>query len=670
MAVDDGNSGTILEGLLTGDPQAIEIATLFANKDLKLIISPTVNGFLKGLSNKADFANFNLAGCSIDYFSEFNAKESNESENNSGISSDLIKEFAQAAETFVSRVSEIRASYIPPDLNNSTILFNSAGRLQSKKESYENAFMRMLGMPSDSDLKTNQYSDSVDNSIQLFYFSPDKTNDGKLTKLKATLGQVTGTDGSGSDFSHILAERRKVVDKENSEKRIFNFAEVVDNDIQLLEKIEIAKRLMKEAQGTPPEAPGDSSKITEAERLVAYHIPDQLFRFYYLKSIPIQDSSVYGCIIDSSKIIAKPFDTLSYQKINGIRPKTSLLETMIRIRLDRITGDPGIYAYDPEDPNSVVSGIMLTPQNVDQDRITEVECFLIQKLKRILYLLAEKYISDINAKQELYLKKKNESGATETGKPKPPPGPDNDAVVTESPYSPRLQQLEILKAKEDAVLFLLKDTSSSYGKGGSTSQYSSLDIQEGIIRTSSGFNDVLSGPLYSLLSHRSQQLEKAIKEGRQSLDSASAKNDNKSGKTMARGVDEKGFSFNPEDGSYTYHGICSEDFIIYSLALLIIEQDYLIGLLPYENRKNLGNTISNSIINTGGKNKDPYGVIDRLNKSPQEGGFPSVVDSVNALGILVATLYEEYIDYIKNQNLGLVEKIKNAIKAARDSSSE
>lgn len=669
MAVDDGTSGTVLEGLLIGDPQAVELATLFSNKDLKLIISPTVNGFLRGLSSKADFANFNIAGCSIDYLSEFTTKESNESENQSGINSALVKEFAQAAETFVKKVSEVRAPYIPPDLNNTTLRFNSAGISQSKMESYENAFMRMLGMPSDSDLKTSQYSNGADTSVQLFYFSPDKTNDGKLIKSKATLGQITGADGSGSDFSHILAERRKVVDKENSEKRIFNFAEVVDNDIQLSEKIEIAKRLMKEAEGTPPEAPGDSSKITEAERLIAYHIPDQLFRFYYLKSTPIQDSSVYGCIIDSSKIIAKPFDNSSYQKINGIKPKTSLLETIIRIRLDRITGDPGIYAYDSEDPNSAVSGITLTPQNVDQDRITEVECFLIQKLKRILYLLGEKYIEDIAAKQELYLKKKNEVGS-KSGTPKPPPGPDNKAVVDESPYSPRLQQLEILKAKEDAVLFLLKDTSSSYAKGGYSSQYSSLDIQEGIIRTSSGFNDILSGPLYSLLSHRSEQLDKAIKEGRQSLDSASAKNDNKSGKTMARGVDEKGFSSNPEDGSYTYHGICSEDFIVYSLALFIIEQDYLIGLLPYENRKNLANTISNSIINTGGKNKDPYGVLERLNKSPQEGGFPSVVDSVNALGILVATIYEEYIDYIKNQNLGLVEKIKSAIAAARQSGSE
>jgi hypothetical protein len=670
MAANDGISGTLFEGLLIGDEQAKLLATEFSNKNLK-IISPTVAGFLSGLKQESDFAGFNLAGCSIDYLSEFNKNPTNETEETSNISEALIKEFAESAVTFVNKVSDMRAPYIPVDLRNSAFLFGTDGRPQTKMESHENAFMRMLGLPSDADLKTSQNSGSLDPSLKLIYFSPEKTSNNKIVRELATLEQILGQDNSGPESSHILAERRKVIDQNNSEKRIYDFTQVSDNDIEYFG----LAQMVAEAKGTATENATDSSNITEIERIIAYHNPNDLYKVYYLKSIPIQDSSVYGCITDTTKIIAKPFDLISYQKFNGNKPKTSLLETIIRIRLDRITGNPGIYAYDPD---SQISGITVNPDNVDKDKITEVECFLIQKLKRILYLLAEKYIADINKKGEIYLKELKETGKisssatqpknpSDKGSDKPTGTTDQDPTIV--PYPPELEQLEILKAKEDAILFLLKDTSSSYSAGGANSQYSSLDIQEGIIRSSSGFGDILSGPLYSMLSHRSEQLDKLIKQKRQELDSAKAKNSGDGGQTTARSIGNNGLSLNPNQKTYTYYGICSEDFIVYTLAFLIIDQDYLIGLLPYENRKNLANTISNSILNTGGKNKDPYGVVERILKTPEQGGFPSVKDSVNALSILVSSLYEEYILYIKNQNAPQLQKLKETIDATRQPSS-
>lgn len=676
MAADDGTSGTLFEGLLIDNEQSKLLATEFSNKNLK-IVSPTVAGFLSGLKQEADFASFNLAGCSIDYLSEFNKNPTNETEETSNISEALLKEFAESAVTFVNKVSDMRAPYIPVDLKNSAFLFGTDGRPQTKMESHENTFMRMLGLPSDSDLKTSQNSGSSDSSLKLIYFSPNKN---KLVREFATLEQALG-DNSGSEFSHILSERRKVIDQNNSEKRIYDFTQVSDNDIEYLGLTEISKEIAR-TKGEAQEAAVDSSNITEPERILAYHNPDDLYKFYYLKSIPIQDSSIYGCITDTTKIIAKPFDLISYQKFNGNKPKTSLLETIIRIRLDRITGNPGIYAYDPD---SQISGITVDPQNVDKDKITEVECFLIQKLKRILYLLGEKYISDINKKEDAYLKELKETGkiSASATRPKNPSDKGSGAASgtagsagakttqdpTVVPYPSELETLEILKAKEDAILFLLKDTSSSYASGGPDSQYSSLDIQEGIIRTSSGFGDTLSGPLYSMLSHRSEQLGKLIKQKRQELDSAKAKNTGNGGQTTSRSIGNNGLSLNPDQKTYTYYGVCSEDFIVYTLAFLIIDQDYLIGLLPYENRKNLANTISNSILSTGGKNKDPYGVVERISKPPDQGGFPNVKDSVNALSILVSSLYEEYISYIKNQNLPTHKKLMDAIDATRKTSS-
>jgi hypothetical protein len=672
MAADDGKSGSLFEGLLIGDEDSKNLATKFADANIK-IVSPTVSGFLKGIIKETSFQNLSLAGCNIDYLSEFQTGSSNEKDESSDAGDALIKEFAESAATFVSKVSEIRAPYIPPDLGQSTSVFGIDGRSQIRIESFENAFMRMLGLPSDSDLRTSQDPNTSDNPIELIYFSPEKTeSNGKVVRKTATLDQILGNDNTGPIFSHILAERRIVIDNQSSGKRIYNFSEITDNDIEYFGIKDAFKKATQQAEGTASEKPGDAGQLPQEETVIGYHNPDQLFRFFYLKSVPMQDSSVYNCITDSSKIVAKPFDTISYQKINGIKPKTSLLETIIRLRLDRITGNPGIYAYDPD----IETGIVVTPNNVDKDKLTEIECFLIQKLKGILYLLSKKYISEIKKKGDGYLKELNETGSVKTisqssavKKPTSPEGKaqsaDEDKVKT---IMSELENLEILKAKEDAILFLLKDTSSSYSAGGSNSEYSSLDIQEGIIRTASGFSDILSGPLYSILSHRSEQLGKLIKEKRQQIDSEMAKNDAGGGNTGTREPGDDGLVKNPGKKTYTYYGIRTEDFIVYILAFLLINQDYLIGLLPYENRRNLANTISNSIMSTGNKNKDPYGVVERINKSPEDGGFPSVKDSVNALSILVSSLYEEYISYIKNENLPLLDKIKKVMDEIRSRS--
>lgn len=672
MAADDGKSGSLFEGLLIGDEDSKNLATKFADANIK-IVSPTVSGFLKGIIKETSFQNLSLAGCNIDYLSEFQTGSSNEKDESSDAGDALIKEFAESAATFVSKVSEIRAPYIPPDLSQSTSVFGIDGRSQIRIESFENAFMRMLGLPSDSDLRTSQDPNTSDNPIELIYFSPEKTeSNGKVVRKTATLDQILGNDNTGPIFSHILAERRIVIDNQKSGKRIYNFSEITDNDIEYFDIKDAFKKATQQAEGTASEKPGDAGQLPQEETVIGYHNPDQLFRFFYLKSVPMQDSSVYNCITDSSKIVAKPFDTISYQKINGIKPKTSLLETIIRLRLDRITGNPGIYAYDPD----IETGIVVTPDNVDKDKLTEIECFLIQKLKGILYLLSKKYISEIKKKGDGYLKELNETGkvtpisqSSAVKKPTSPKGKaqsaDEEKVKT---IMSELENLEILKAKEDAILFLLKDTSSSYSAGGSNSEYSSLDIQEGIIRTASGFSDILSGPLYSILSHRSEQLGKLIKEKRQQIDSEMAKNDASGGNTGTREPGDDGLVKNPGKKTYTYYGIRTEDFIVYILAFLLINQDYLIGLLPYENRRNLANTISNSIMSTGNKNKDPYGVVERINKLPEDGGFPSVKDSVNALSILVSSLYEEYISYIKNENLPLLDKIKKVMDEIRSRS--
>jgi hypothetical protein len=684
MASDNGTSGTLFEGLLNEDPQVEKLAEIFANKNIS-IVSPTVSGFLSSFNSKADFANFKIAGCE-DYESsladfeklegDLRSKLSSNSEKTSESDYDslMIDSLTESLTSFVTKVREIRSSYLPikselgGQARTTKMEKDAEGKEKevttgfsfgidlSEMESHENAFMRMLGMPTEADI-------GGESSTKIFYFSPEKMNDGKLLKKTTTLAILRGKqiESKEDSYADILQERQRLPDAKQGGRK-FNFSEVCytttsyNNEIDL-----IAKKIVSATNEG-----GSANGLYEAEKVLGYHIPDHLFRFYYLKSVPLQDSYIYGCISEPEKIVSKPFDIGSSQRINGIKQKTSLLETIIRLRLDRITGSPGIYSI-PESNSS--SPQLNAPGNTDTDKITQVECFLIQKLKKILYLSAEKYIKEILQKEEADIRAKVQlynSQMKETAPEVPAlPGAGAPAATQkaisisteeQSKFQAEIKRLEILKAKEDAILFLLKDTSSSNNSGNPDSSYSSLDIQEGIIRTSSGFNDVLSAPLYSILSYRSQYLDKMIKELTELYDSISLSSLNK--KDENKNPDDSGLIRNPGKDTFNYIGICKEDFLVYVIALLSLNQDYLIGLLSMENRKNLANTLSISIL---GKKKDPYGILDKIAKSPSNGGYPSVADSVNALGILVAQLYEEYISYIKNQNKTELEKLAKAI---------
>jgi hypothetical protein len=198
--------------------------------------------------------------------------------------------------------------------------------------------------------------------------------------------------------------------------------------------------------------------------------------------------------------------------------------------------------------------------------------------------------------------------------------------------------------------------------------YSAIDLQEGAIRTASGFDDVLSGPLYSLLSFKSQYIEKIMVKKKEELDNKGTGISTDSGNEISD-KSSTGLVKNPNSNSYTYLGVSSEDFIVYTIAMLALNQDYLIGLLPQENRRNLANTISGSIMGGKSKRSDPYGILSRLDKSANNGGFPTVADSVNALSLIVIRIYEEYMLYVRcetddffNDMVELQKQTKSSVK--------
>lgn len=665
MAINDGVPGTLFSDILD-DKETVEaerLAAAFSNKSPR-IVSPTVSGFLNSFNDRSEFSStFKLDGCDIDYYDDKELEKYDTTPRTEDSALQSLEELTKSTGDFIKKVSEIRSSYL--SINEIK---------QSNMESFENAFMRMLGMPSEADL---------DGSEKIIYISPSAVNLDKLTRMITTvnglLGNVTSIDPQSDRFQDILLQRKIPVDAERTknpaDSRHFDFNNVCVTDDALTKTLNDIAKGAVEAQKDKDK--NVASGVNPEDAIISYNNPNQLFRFYYLKSVPLQDSSIYNCIIEPEKIVLKPFDKNSSVPINGIKPKTSLLETIIRIRLDRISGKPSIYSSESTDASS---GLSKEAVNVDRDQITEVECFLIQKLKRTLYLLAEKYIHDttqfsFNVVKNIletgnYLEgsSKDTESSTDKNKDKPLGSSTETVAKKESEivdYGNDIPRLEILKAREDAILFLLKDTSSSYNVGNSSAVYSSIALQEGTIRATSGFDDVLSGPLYSIFSNKSNYLNKLIKEKKEEIDKKYAKTGD-AGQTGS-GPDSTGLEKNRGSDLYTYSGVSPEDFIIYMIAMLSISEDYLIGLLPKENRRNLANIISNSVIGGNSRRNDPYGILRRVELPPDQGGYPSVADSVNALGLIVGKLYEEYVSYARGQNNSFYDELLEKSKIVKSS---
>jgi hypothetical protein len=617
-AATNKDSGALFEGLISNEADKKNLLSVFATYNIQ-IVSPTVQGLLSGFGFESD--PLGISGCDIDYISDVNSSLPGLTSNNKDdkeSESANHQDFLGSLSSFVNRVKDIRSSFLPYELYNGLITNPGGSNNISEIESYENAFMRMLGMPDDKDVGTStgaSGSDVYDPTKKIIYGNPI----GGIKTSVAMLSEIIGEISPISDqYANIIAERQKLP----TGGRFFDFSNVTLTEQQ---KEEFITALAASYTGT--EAPSN---------FLNYYNKDDLFKFYYLKTVPMQSSKIYGCVSEPQKIVSKPFDPDYYSTINGIKPKTSLLETIIRIRLDKVTGSPGIYSTKEEENNKTGISIgRVKAENLGEDGITQVECFIIQKLKRVMFELAKKYKEDAKNNVEREIK------ANINPKDPPPDTGNSSNSADKGLYDSELSRLEVLKAKEDAILFLLKDTSSSYNTDHSSSLYSSLDIQEGIIRTSSGFDDVLSAPLYSVLSQRSEYLDKKIKQLREQIDLMNRD----TGDDTKRSPTIDSNNNNGDLKTYSYIGVCSEDLIVYTMALLSLNQDFLIGLLPQKNRIYLSNVISNSILTS---KKDPYGIIDRVNKEPSKGGFPSVVDSVNALSLLVLKYYSIYIDFMSN----------------------
>jgi len=223
-------------------------------------------------------------------------------------------------------------------------------------ESFENTFMRALGMPSEN---------AVDEFIYFNYPLSEFEGSVDLTKLRNILNERQISDIRQVELNNEIFE----VTKDNLDDFYDKDEQISDEGSSVIDSIsnsgDVDRFSLEGALLNSSDFPEkdkttlirilDTDKdfgqnlffyYTGQEDLIVADISlenlsESIFKKSYLLFPPVQDSSIEKCISEPEKFIMKPFSQRTNLKYNGQDPKISLLEAVIRIRLDKLSG------YDP-----------------------------------------------------------------------------------------------------------------------------------------------------------------------------------------------------------------------------------------------------------------------------------------------------------------------------------
>lgn len=309
----------------------------------------------------------------------------------------------------IESIRRMRSSYLPIEAvnqaSNSTEQFSSfipteeSGDTFNLYESYENAFMRMLGMPSSEELYI---------SIQEDLKSIDKA-DGSIKKN--TRGEI-----------ETILDQRQLSQFDRSVK------------------VDLANFIKKMAGAAGDE--GDDINVDQ-ESIDPDFIESEFFKFAYLLTPPIKDGRISSCINEPSKRVAEPF-TYRGQEVSGQKLKPSLLESIIRIRLGKATG----IDLSGKDLSEI------TDIEVTGETYGVVEAIFILRVASLIRGLAKRYMK---------LEEDSKEAAAKLGKVPAPKsndgGSQSDIVSVPGHKDPEKELFEAQKTIEDSILALMGDNS-------------------------------------------------------------------------------------------------------------------------------------------------------------------------------------------------------------------
>jgi len=224
------------------------------------------------------------------------------------------------------------------------------------------------------------------------------------------------------------------------------------------------------------------AKVPDAT-MMNIHDPTNFWQYSYLLFPPVQDERIATCINEPSKMVAEPFLPESMRTINGHKLKSTLLEAVIRIRLDIVSGFPQKAARVSETGMAIATEGDERP--INKDEMGLLESLLIVRLFSALNGFAQ----DCRKKVKVAHAEQHRAGRSPSGQP-PPDSDHVPAPKAEKVKSPDQLKLEALLLAEESLLLLFGDSSPSGG---------ALSSQEGVARNAGVKKAHLMGAALSVL---------------------------------------------------------------------------------------------------------------------------------------------------------------------------
>lgn len=493
----------------------------------------------------------------------------------------VADQFARMAQS----IRNMRSSYLPIEffLDSGSSIFNATISSEiadntSLSESYENAFMRMLGMPS---VGTTEFALNENDA---------------LIRSGETLKIVSPDSGMVSEVSfeevkrEILTQRQlnRAGRKIKIDNNIFNLS---PEAVAAIEQQGPSFGDIFNGNASPPEVDTVSFPKIDA-------IEDDLWKFSYLLIPPIQDIEISNHINEPDKIVAEPFTDRLSRTINGQKTRPTLLESIIRIRLDKVSGTDTFVEPEVDEDDFGDIGVSFgtgEQLQVNTDTYGVLESLFILRLYSAIGGLARKMIADIDALLAEIEKNSRipSSAGSDTGADS-----NNDSAFagtqmnnkeTDETTTIPNAHLELIKQQkliEDSILFLLGDNSTA------------IDLQSKTQRNSSIHDAHMMSGIISVIDVPRKRLDQELKDINQSRDN-----------TFGNITEAKRTEICATLG--TDIGIGTLDIAVFSLALFLMPEDSLLGLLSSAQYERIRNGEFKELVPGDGDKKD---TIESLNE--------------------------------------------------------
>jgi hypothetical protein len=278
---------------------------------------------------------------------------------------------------------------------------------------------------------------------------------------------------------------------------------------------------------------------------------------------PVQDGRIAKCINEPKKMVAEPFTPSTSRVINGHKMKSTLLEAIIRIRLDIVSGTTLVAPPDPEHPRPPISvGSRLN--SISHIDIIESMGLLESLIIIRLFSAVHGFAIDVKNRIADLINLQHKTGIAPVGTSTN----DNSQDPTEKKKfcegSEMRCNLESIKLIEDSLLLLLGDNQVP----------EALDLQEDIVRNSGVKTAHLMSAVLSIIDIPRRWVEHAIGK----LDEEEAKIAEQTQSSAKSGISSK---------LGVTKGVGGIDILAFMIALFTLPEDELISLLTDEQFENL-----------------------------------------------------------------------------------